>query len=95
MVRVGACADELRLMGVMRVLSGLRGPGRTGGGEVSDARNISSARSPPRNGADVSRPLWGWCELYHVVGCEWRCLVFSSTLLCRKAFHVDVGLEMR
>ena len=34
-------------MGVMRVLGGLRGPGRAGGGEGSVARNVSSARSPP------------------------------------------------
>ena len=47
LVRVGACADELLLMGVMRVLDGGSGPGRTGGGWGYVARNVFSARFSP------------------------------------------------
>ena len=46
-VRVGACADELRLMGVtLAVYVAARGMG--GGGRGSVARNVSRAAAPPR-----------------------------------------------
>jgi hypothetical protein len=45
LVRVGACADELRLMGVMRE-EVLASWGNTGEGWGSDARNTSSVSVP-------------------------------------------------
>ncbi len=44
--RVGACADELRLMGVERAEVLARG-GVAGGGWGFAARNVSSVRVPP------------------------------------------------
>jgi hypothetical protein len=46
-VRVGACADELRLMGVTRVVK-VADRGGPGGGWGSVARNTSRAAAPPR-----------------------------------------------
>ncbi len=46
LVRVGACADELRLMGVIRE-EVLANWDITGGGWDFDARNVSSANVPP------------------------------------------------
>jgi len=57
--------------------------------EESIQRKVSAS-----NGADVGRPFWGRCELYYAVGVEWWRLVLS-TLLCREAFHVNKGLQVR
>ncbi len=45
-VRVGACADELRLMGVIRVVY-VADRGGSGGGCGSVDRNVSRAAEPP------------------------------------------------
>ncbi len=65
-VRVGACADELRLMGVgrSRVSTGVVGVVRVRGFFV---RKSSKCMLATQYGADVERPMGGRCELDYAV----------------------------
>ena len=90
LVRVGAFADELRLMGVERVVA-FTLVGRMGGGVGSLSKKASRASGPlDMHGADVKRSLWGRCEL-HNAGCGER---WASVVLPMRPCGVFGGEEL-